>query len=302
MPKLDDLSPRIQELLEKWHVPGLSIALINNHTTTSQGFGKATLTPPKPTTSSTLYDIASCSRSLTAASTALLIEDPSYPEFQWTAKMCSLLPEDFVMSEESSTKDITVEDVLSHRTGLPSHDLSYLGVRARKLDTVKSVTRNLRNLPLTEPIRTKFQYCNLMYSVATHLIDTVTGQTFEAFLREKFFRPLGMESTNLQPTAAIAAGLGERIATPYRWVEESQSFREVPLQYMPQSQGAGQIITSAADWAKYLKAVMFKEGPFSQAVYTGVTKPRICINPDEEEGEEMPFTSMEFYAAGWEVR
>lgn len=302
MPNVDTLEARVHELQDRWHVPGISIAIIYQNEINSKGYGKATLNPSKPCTAGTLFDIASCSKSLTAAAVALLVEDESYPQVQWNAKMCALMSDDFVMSEDSYTRDITVEDILSHRTGLPSHDQSYLGVRAKHPDTPRSVTRNLRNLQVTEPIRTKFQYCNMLFTVATHLIETVSGMSFDKFLHIKFFEPLGMASSHLQPPAAIAAGLKDRIATGYRWLEDSEEYRIVPWQHMPEAQGAGQIITSAADYAKYVKALMNQEAPMSKAVYDGVTRPRIVDGPDTEEDDMEPFTSLELYAAGWGVR
>lgn len=302
MPQIDNISSRISELMKKWHVPGLSIAIINDHEITARGFGEASLDPPKLCDENTLFDIASCSKSLTAAAVAILVEDANYPNIKWDSKMCNLLPEDFVMSEESYTKDITIEDILSHRTGLPSHDQSYLGLHAKHPDTPKSITRNLRNLPISAPIRTKFQYCNMMFTVATHLIETVTGQSFESFLHEHFFKPLEMSFTNLQPPAAIAAGLESRLATPYRWVSESDSYRPVPLQHMPEAQGAGQIITSVVDYAKYVRAMMHQELPITKDIYNGVTRPRIIDNPETGDEELDPWTSHQMYAAGWEVR
>lgn len=113
---------RVKDLLLEWHVPGIALAVVKDHDIASKGFGHATIEPLKPCTPDTLFDIASCSKSLTAASVALLIEDnKNFPNVQWDSKMCDLLPDDFVMSKEEYTKDITIEDVLSHRTGLPSY-------------------------------------------------------------------------------------------------------------------------------------------------------------------------------------
>ena len=113
---------RVEDLLLEWHVPGLALAVVKDSEIASKGFGHASIEPPKPCTPDTIFDIASCSKSLTAASVALLIDDnKDFPNVQWDSKMSDLLPDDFVMSKEEYTKGITIEDVLSHRTGLPSY-------------------------------------------------------------------------------------------------------------------------------------------------------------------------------------
>jgi CubicO group peptidase (beta-lactamase class C family) len=82
-------------------------------------YGKASLYPPTPCTADTLFDIASCSKSLTAASLGLLVnDDQEYPEVQFEATMSSLLPDDFVISGGGYTEGVTVEDILSHRSGM----------------------------------------------------------------------------------------------------------------------------------------------------------------------------------------
>lgn len=107
--------------MEKWHVPGLAIAVVRDQAIASRAFGKASLNPSKPCTADSLFDIASCSKSMTAASVALLIaDDDNHPHLHWDTPMSTLLPDDFVMSVDSYTENVTVEDVLSHRTGLPS--------------------------------------------------------------------------------------------------------------------------------------------------------------------------------------
>ena len=80
---------------------------------------RAAFEPPRECTADTLFDIASSAKCLTAASVGLLIDDnENYPEVQYNATMSSLLPDDFVMSSDDYTRSITVEDILSHRTGL----------------------------------------------------------------------------------------------------------------------------------------------------------------------------------------
>ncbi|KAK8137200.1 beta-lactamase/transpeptidase-like protein [Apiospora sp. TS-2023a] len=113
---------RIEAMMRSYHVPGLSLAIVHKGKTTSAGWGQASLDPPKACTPDTLFDIASCSKSLTAASVALLVDDDEkYPEVQWDAIMSELLPHDFVMPGVGYTENVTLDDVLSHKTGMPRY-------------------------------------------------------------------------------------------------------------------------------------------------------------------------------------
>ena len=109
----------VEALMKTYHLPGLSISICQNETITFAGFGVSSRESQKAATADTLYDIASSSKSLTAACVALLVEDnENFPEVHWTTPLHELLPEDFVMPTPELTKRTTVEDVLSHRTGM----------------------------------------------------------------------------------------------------------------------------------------------------------------------------------------
>ncbi|PYI28974.1 beta-lactamase/transpeptidase-like protein [Aspergillus indologenus CBS 114.80] len=286
-------SDRVKRLREERHVPGLALAIVDHGRIASAAYGSASLDPPQPCTPDTLFDIASASKSLTAASVALLVEDDKqYPEVQYEAPMSALLPDDFVLQDPAYTAGVTVDDILSHRTGMASHDFSYLSPRASAPDTARSVTRNLRHLPLAAPIRSKYIYCNMMYTVATHLVEEKTGLPFADFLEDRFFRPLGMASTNLQPQRARDRGLTDRIATGYSWNEEQRQHRGFQTPDCPEAQGAGSIITSVNDYIRWVKAMMHRQGPVTESLYQGLLQPRSIQDPGEEE---------RLYAAGWEI-
>ena len=132
--KSSTFQSHVEDLLKEWHIPGVSVAIVHDQEIASAGFGYATIEPQVPCAADTLFDIASSSKSLTAASVGLLVQnDEEYRDVQWHSKMSSLLPEDFVMSEESYTKDVTVEDILSHRSGLPRSVYSAFTHRSWKL-------------------------------------------------------------------------------------------------------------------------------------------------------------------------
>ncbi|RMZ16996.1 hypothetical protein D0862_00976 [Hortaea werneckii] len=293
-------SARASELISEHKVPGLALALVHHGHVSSTAMGQACLDPPRACRTDSLFDIASASKSLTAASVALLVADnEKHPDVQWHAKMAHLLPGDFVMQEQSYTNDITVEDILSHRTGLPSHDNSYLGVRAACPDDARSITRNLRNLPLAAPIRTKYMYCNMMFTVATRLIEVSSGLQFQDYLEEHFFSKLNMTSTNLQPSRARSKGYGDRIATGYAWHDEDGTYQMVDILDSPEDQGAGSIITSVDDYILYIRAILQRTHPFTENVYDGLTRSRTLVDPSHNHPK--PFTSPLIYAAGLET-
>ncbi|XXH06108.1 hypothetical protein Hte_012553 [Hypoxylon texense] len=293
-------SSRVRDLMDEHHTPGLAIAVVKNNKTASKAFGYACLDPPEPATPDTLFDIASCSKSMTAAAVGLLVEDnDKYPEVQYDAIMSSLLPEDFVMPSAEYTDGVTVDDVLSHKTGMPRHDMSYLGPKADQPDDARSITRNLRNLPVAAPLRAKYMYNNMMYSAASHLVEVKTQQSFSDFLEERFFGPLHMRSTSLQPSRAREKGLGDRIAKGYCYNKEKSAYTGFDNPECPEGQGAGSIITSANDFILWVKALMRHEGPISGEVYQGLVRQRTITNPT---GRRLkPLTSPVVYAAGLEV-
>lgn len=115
----DKFAARVEALMKKYHVPGVAVALVHNDTVESAGFGLASIDPPIAMTPDTLLDIASASKSLTAASIGLLINDDKYPDIKYETPVSTLLPDDFVVQGDGYTEAITIEDILSHRTGIP---------------------------------------------------------------------------------------------------------------------------------------------------------------------------------------
>ena len=136
-----------------------------------------------------------------------------------------------------------------------------------------------------------------MYTVASYLVEKISGSSFADFLKSHFFEPIGMSSTNLQPDTAKAAGLGELIAIPYVWNPDSHTHQSVELRQCPEDQGASCIITSADDYIKYVKTFMRQETPILENVYKDLVRPRIIENPDDDDLD--PHTSWNTYAAGW---
>lgn len=139
----------------------------------------------------------------------------------------------------------------------------------------------------------------MMYTVATYLVETKSKQSFANFLQTRFFDPLNMSSTSLQPGSARARGFGDRIATGYDWEKKKAAYHGFQSPDCPETQGAGSIVTSVNDFIKWVKAFMSRGHPITDNVYQGLVRMRSIVNPNPRWLK--PHTSPALYAAGVDV-
>lgn len=143
-------------------------------------------------------------------------------------------------------------------------------------------------------------YCNLMFTVAVHLVEKVSGMSFAEFVRQNLFEPMGMSSTHILPSAVVQAGLEDRMAFQYCWVDGK--YEQTPWEETPEAVGAGSIFTSANDYAKYITHMVNQQAPISEDMYKELIRPRMLASTDNEDVESDPLTSFFLYALGWEIR
>ncbi|KAJ9602980.1 hypothetical protein H2200_012760 [Cladophialophora chaetospira] len=288
--RYDDL---ITDAINRYHVPGISIAVVDGESILARGYGLARF-PDVKSTAQTLFNGASLTKALVAASISLLVDDDECrPEVQWSTPVSQLLREDFVLSD-SRTDLVTIEDILSHRTGLPDQDDACMGIHAEQPDTPRSVTRKLRYLPLTAPLRTSFQYCNMMYVVAVHLVETLTGLSMGDYLRRTISGPLGMSNSHLGHDEVITHGALDELAKGYGWDDDKLEYFEIDWPIQPEAVGAGEIISTATDFACFLRCMIHKTMPISAEGHDELVKPRTIV-PERPS----PFRSQQLYALGW---
>ncbi|TVY52262.1 Protein flp, partial [Lachnellula suecica] len=226
---------------------------------------------------------------------ALLISSSNHSNLglSWSTPISSLIRDDFVLPDAYSTQHVTLEDALSHRTGMPRHDFSYGGIKPDGTKRgVRDVVRSLRDLPLSAELRTRFQYCNMMFVVVSHVVETLTGMWLGDFLKEKIWEPLEMESTYFSTSAAQAAP--EPLAQGY--VYHDEKYEPVPPMDLHIVSGAGSIISNVLDYSKWIRAFLTTSGPLSASDYAALKSPRTLMPSDELPG---PYTGPLAYSLGW---
>lgn len=235
-----------------------------------------------------LFFTGSTSKAFTAAAVSLLVDDnENYPAIQWTTPVNTLLPGDFVLNEPWSTAHITVADMLSHRTGLPRHDMVWLANI-----TVREAVQSMRHLPFTAAPRTEWQYNNLMYCAAGHLIETVTNKSLHRFMTENIWQPLNMSETYLSFSEAQDA---QRNISQGYYVNFDGDLASTKQVYTEAIRGAGNILSSVADYGKWISAFLDRRPPISEAGYAALLGAHSIMTPSPT----APFQSPMLYGFGW---
>ena len=180
---------RVEELAksarEQFGAQGLAVAVVQDGVVlASLGVGERA--PGQPMTQHTVTNIASCSKAFTAAAVALLVHEG---KLQWDDPVQKHLPE-FRLADPWISSHMTVRDLLSHRCGLVTFagDLLWYG---SDYDDAE-VLRRAAGLPIVQRFREQFGYQNLMYLAAGMIVAKYAGCSWEEFVEQRFFGPLGM--------------------------------------------------------------------------------------------------------------
>jgi CubicO group peptidase (beta-lactamase class C family) len=185
--RFDQLDAYIREAMQKWEVPGLAIAVIkDDELVLARGYGVCEVDSNRPVTKDTVFSIASCTKSFTAACIGMLVDEK---KVQWDDPVQKHWPA-FAVADPYVSQNATLRDLLCHRTGLVHGDLLFV-----KADfSNDEILKRLKFLPQAEPFRTKFTYSNVMYGVLGKTISEKSGLSWDQFVEQRIFRPLGMNS------------------------------------------------------------------------------------------------------------
>lgn len=232
----------------------------------------------------------------------------------WTTPIAALIPDDFVLMDDPwATTHITLEDALSHRTGLPRHDKSFVHFlpsekdgEEKRVATPRDATRMLRYLPLNAEPRTTWQYCNQMFVVAGHVIQTLTGSWLGDSLREWIWEPLGMDATYFSLEDALAAP--EHFAAGYSWVKERGEFVTVPYMPLDEVSAAGSVVSCVEDYTKWIRTMLREDSPVPKEGHRSIKTPRMISSPQSifslagyggNSSKILPYDAPLSYALAW---
>lgn len=232
---------------------------------------------------------------------SLTIDDSKSTEFPlgWDTPIASLIRDDFVLENDYSTMHTTIEDALSHRSGLSTHDACIS--LANSQAPLREAVRKLRHLPMAFTPRTTFSYNNNMYMVVSHALEQIEGRSLGETLKKRIWDPLGMNDTYFSVTNVLQDPcVSPRLVKGYTWDPDTSSYIAEPYLNDVAVSGAGAMVSNVLEYTEWLRAMIYRTGPISPQGHAEILKPRTIITSrDDLAGPPAPH---HLYALGWFVQ
>lgn len=230
----------VQQALRDWEVPGAAIAVVkDDRIVYSEGFGTREIGKDLPVDEWTLFGIGSITKSFTAAAIAALADEGKLSIDDPASKYLPMLQ----FNEPHLTRDVTIRDLLSHRSGLPRASLVLMN-RFPPEETVK----RLRFMKPAAGLRAQFHYSNQGYVALGEIIGKVSEDQWSSFIQDRFFDPLGM---NASTTSFDELHDADNVATPHAKIEGE--LRTIPHRNLDNTAPAGAIGSNAIELGEWLK-------------------------------------------------
>jgi len=226
-----------------WGVPALAVALVRDgRVVYLKALGMRDAAGTLPANTETVFRGGSVSKAFGAATVAMLVDEG---RMAWDAPVTTYVPE-LRFAGGDAYAGITLRDMLSHRTGLPRHEL--LWYNNQRL-TRQGLVARMPHLEMSAPLRSRYQYTNLMFVLAGLAVERVTGQTWEAYTRARLLAPLGLTRVHLSvPEMALDSNHAVGHTT-----DAVRGRVPVPLRHDPLLGPAGAVNASIGEFARWVQ-------------------------------------------------
>ena len=239
-----DFDAYVAGALKTLDAPGAAVAIVKDGKLVfAKGYGVKKLGSPEPVDPHTLFQIASNTKAFTTAALAMLVDEG---KLKWDDPVTKYLPW-FELSDPYVSRELTVRDLLTHRSGLGlgAGDLLWFHSNYSR----DEVLHRIRYAHIASSFRSRYAYDNVLYIAAGEVVAAASGQPWEVFVRERILKPLGMTEA-LTGVAQLTDGAN--IASPHSLIDDKTQV--VSLDSIDVTAPAGGIIANVTDIAKWMIA------------------------------------------------
>ncbi len=243
--RLDLLVEYLEQQRQTLHIPGMAIAIVqNDEVVLTHGFGVTNIETQTPVTPETIFAIGSCTKAFTSALVGMLVDEG---KMSWADPVTKYLPYfqlDIDSADESA--EVTLRDVLSHRTGFTRMGLLFASGEIPREDVLLGATK-------AEPFarfRDRFYYSNVVYMSAGVAAGEAAGTDWDTLIRERIFEPLRMTSSS---TSIAEAQEDPRLSLGYLWDDDTEAYKYKPMRNIDNIGPAGAINSNVLDMAQWIR-------------------------------------------------
>lgn len=282
----------VEKAMKEWEVPGLAIAIVKDDKIVfAKGYGVRELGGAAGVNEQTLFAIGSSSKAFTAATIALLVDEG---KLKWDDPVTKYLPA-LQLFDPYSTRELTVRDLLTHRSGMERGDLLWY---ASPYDR-NEVLRRVRFLKPSWSLRSRFGYQNIMYLAAGQISPAVTGKEWDDVIRERIFVPLGMNSSS---TSIRSFAGKDNVASPHSKIDDK--LQPVAWRNIDNIGPAGSINSNAVDMAQWIRmnlggGMYDQKRVLSAAAVKEMQTPQTIIRIEGANERLYPAAHFLNYGLGW---
>ena len=243
--RLDLLVEQLEQQREALHIPGMAIAIVkDDEVVLAQGFGVSNIDTKTPVTLETIFPIGSSTKAFTSTLVGMLVDEG---KMDWDDSITDYLSY-FALEIESTDKnaDITIRDLLSHRTGYTRMGLLFASGEIPREEVLRAATA-------AEPyvgFREKFYYSNVMYMAAGVAAGKTAGSDWDTLVERRIFEPLRMDSTT---TSVSEVQKDPRLSLGYLWDEDIQAYKYKPIRNVDNIGPSGSINSNVLDMAQWVR-------------------------------------------------
>jgi CubicO group peptidase (beta-lactamase class C family) len=242
----DSMDVYVNRALTNWRIPGVAVCIVkDNKVVLMKGYGIKELGLPEKVDENTLFMIGSNTKAFTATALAMLQDQKKLSLDDYVTKYIPT----FRLENKLAGEQATIRDLLCHRLGFKTFqgDFTFYNTDLTRAQVIDRLGR----MKATYPFRTKWGYTNAAFLTAGEIIPRVTGQTWEMYLKQNIFAPLGMTNT-----LALAADLPKSYnrTVPHTFIDERLS--AIPYAQIDGIAPAGSISSSVSDMSKWVLALL----------------------------------------------
>jgi len=290
---INDIDLFVSKAMQTWNVPGLALVIVkDDQILLSKGYGVREIDKPEEVDEHTLFSIGSNTKAFTATAVGLLVKEG---KLAWDDPVTKYIPS-FQLFDPHATQLMTIRDLLCHRGGLGTWAGDMLQLSNY---SIEEIVYRLRYIPPAYSFRAGYGYCNLMFITAGQVISAVSGMSWDDFIRQRIFEPLGMQDSVTSP---VYFGERTNIATPHEDVKGK--LQTVNYRKDNHFGAAGSICSSISDIALWVR-LHLNSGTLDgncfvdEAIINEMQTPHTIMKLTPVERKLFPSRRFSAYGLGW---